>query len=423
MTTPRHERSDDLVQRAVEATLDLPLPEGPSHRVMSQTLAALEHASSSPHVPFLQRVKQMSWQYKTSALLAVAASLLVVYLGISNNSALAFADVVKALAEVRSATWKTATEVTLPDGQVVKSTAVGMFLAPSRERIETITNGELSITITDGTKDKILGLNPKTKTAIVIEVKNAPQDGDTPFGKSNPGLRELISLAESGQLKNVERLDREVINGISAEGFRIQQGAIETRVWADPATLLPVRVEYPRSTQLNVQSVMTDFQVNVELDESLFSLDLPEGYTVQQTAAIDLTKKPIMFLADALRLAADFNDGMFPDELRGANGVDGILQTGMKNRAMELATNDPAALQKLGTEVPMALGGAFGMLFSLSPEENDFHYAGKGVKLNTPNRPIFWYKPHKASEVYTVLFADLSVKEVPQDQVLTLQGD
>ena len=40
----------------------------------------------------------------------------------------------------------------------------------------------------------------------------------------------------------------------------------------------------------------------------------------------------------------------------------------------------------------------------------DAHYAGKGVKLGEPDRPIFWYKPEGA-KTYRVIYADLSVKE------------
>ena len=43
--------------------------------------------------------------------------------------------------------------------------------------------------------------------------------------------------------------------------------------------------------------------------------------------------------------------------------------------------------------------------------DSDYHYAGKDVKLNTPNRPIFWYKPSGAKK-YRVIYADLSIKEV-----------
>jgi hypothetical protein len=37
---------------------------------------------------------------------------------------------------------------------------------------------------------------------------------------------------------------------------------------------------------------------------------------------------------------------------------------------------------------------------------------GKGVTINTPDRPIYWYRPDP-SAMYTVIYADLSVKQVP----------
>jgi hypothetical protein len=41
------------------------------------------------------------------------------------------------------------------------------------------------------------------------------------------------------------------------------------------------------------------------------------------------------------------------------------------------------------------------------------------VKLGTPNRPIFWYKPTGA-EKYRVVYADLSVKELTPEEVKKL---
>jgi hypothetical protein len=54
------------------------------------------------------------------------------------------------------------------------------------------------------------------------------------------------------------------------------------------------------------------------------------------------------------------------------------------------------------------------------PKDSDWHYAGAGVKLNTPDTPIFWYRPQGA-EKYRVIYADLSVREVPPEEVPTTQ--
>jgi hypothetical protein len=169
---------------------------------------------------------------------------------------------------------------------------------------------------------------------------------------------------------------------------------------------------------------MTDFQVDVELDESLFSLEVPSDYTFQQTTQLDLAANPINYLAELLQLAAEVNDGEFPSELRGDNGLDGILKRSAIAVGQKMAEriaaregkNSPDVYQKVATELAMKMGGAFGFLGALSAENNDWHYAGKDVKLNTPDRAIFWFKRQKESRTYYVLYADLSVKEVPAEK-------
>ena len=62
-----------------------------------------------------------------------------------------------------------------------------------------------------------------------------------------------------------------------------------------------------------------------------------------------------------------------------------------------------------------------GILFymSLMPE-NDAHYAGSGVKLGTPDRPIFWYKPSGAERTTVSSTPIFSVKEMSADEVKKL---
>lgn len=441
MLVRRSDHSEDMLNRAIAATRQLPLPDGPSAEIATQTLAALREAAQQPETTLLQRVRYMPWTSKAIALLATAASLLVVYVGLSifGGTALAFADVAKVLNEVRSATWKIETEIqappkpvnapegtttvisTFPSGpalevkeanEMIKWTGVGMFLAPSRERTESIVRGEKSINIVDGQKKKSITLVPATKSAIVLRFKNVPPEPGNPFGKTFLGLRQLVADAQGEKNAKAVRLGVKTIDGRRAEGFRIELGAVEVTIWANPETRLPVRVEETTSDGPKVRIVMTDFQVDVELDESLFSLDVPEGYTVQQNVEVDMSKNPLNYLADALKMAAEANDGVFPSELRGENGIDGVLLGAAKERAKD----SPANAMKRSTDVAVAVGGAFGLVFSLSPE-NDWHYAGKNINLNTPDRPIFWYKPVKSKDIYQVLYADLTIKEVPSNEV------
>lgn len=191
MSGPRFDQTNDLVTQAVSATRQLPLPTGPSPAIVSQTLAALREATSRPKTTFLQRIYQMPWSSKASAVLAMAASMLIVYFGVSSltGRALAFGDVVEVLNKVQSTTWKTTTEVKGIGNQTVTWTSVGMFLVPSHERTEMTTQGKQSIQIMDGEKDKLITLIPALKTAMVIDLKNLPRNHENPFGQTFQGLR------------------------------------------------------------------------------------------------------------------------------------------------------------------------------------------------------------------------------------------
>ncbi|MFH1265599.1 MAG: hypothetical protein ABIK89_07710, partial [Planctomycetota bacterium] len=103
-------------------------------------------------------------------------------------------------------------------------------------------------------------------------------------------------------------------------------------------------------------------------------------------------------------------------------GIDGIMQRAAGRVAMTFAEkhaqDSPEMLKreglKISTDLAMKLGGAFGVLFALPPDA--LHYAGKDVKLNTPDRPILWVTQQKKGGQCVVIYADLSVKEVPAEE-------
>lgn len=420
MNAIRPDESERLLNEAVAATRQVPLPEGPSAEIVSQTLSALRDAGNRSATDLPTRRTPMLWTSRFIAL-AAAASLAVVFLGVSHfvGGTTAFAEVVEGLSKIRSATWSVAAEVTTLDEKTVAWNGKGMFLAPAHERIEMTIRGTTSIQIADGSQDRVVSLLPATKTAIVIDLKNAPSKDQNPFGKSFLGLRNLAAKAQAGEVDRVERLGTTTIDGRSAEAFRVEIGEIEVNLWADPNTLAPIRVEQRTTAGPKTHIVMSDFRVDVPLDESLFSLEVPEGYTVQQTAQFDFAKKPIIYLAEMLKTVAERNGGIFPANLRGAEGIDGILLRSARESAARNESLTPDEISKQTTDLAMKLGATYGFLFGLTPA-NDWHYAGKDVKLNAPDRPIFWYRTAKESRVYQVLFADLSIKELKLDELPTV---
>jgi hypothetical protein len=111
---------------------------------------------------------------------------------------------------------------------------------------------------------------------------------------------------------------------------------------------------------------------------------------------------------------------MFPKEL-GMNRevMDALEAIAWPDIDAIAASGDEQAAEVILSTLPLEQKYMQGILFYMSLQpENQAHYAG-GVKLGTPNRPIFWYKP-TGSERFRVIYADLHVKPMSADEAKTL---
>jgi outer membrane lipoprotein-sorting protein len=418
MENPRDFHHEDLLKRAVEAVRRDPIPDDLPPEQIAKLKAAVQRAAERPYPSsIIERIQHMKPRTK----LAVAATVLAAVFGLTSwllpggGTALAFADVADALNKIQSATWKTSSVTTVkPPGAAEETTvtteAKCMFLAPSRERTETTVAGQtVSIYIVDGQKDKAISLLPATKTALVFNTKHVPAQ-DSPFGRTFQGLQKLVADAQSGQAGTVERLGAKIIDGRPAEGFRIERGTMKIELWADRESQLPMRVE-STIAELKTRTVMTDFQVNMPVEASLFAVDVPSDYTVQSTTEVDASQGWSL-VAQALKMAAELNDGEFPAALSGEQGVVSVIQRGAQNLAQK-GQGSPKDTLKLSMDVAKNVA-AFVAFVAASPP-GELHYAGKDVKLGEPNRPIFWID-QKDGERSMVFYADLSFKEVPTAQ-------
>ncbi len=135
----RDEHFDDLLDRATEALRQAAVPQGPPPEVVARALQGIQTADTAP-LSILERLRKM----KRIARIAVAASvlaavgLLVSWFTIGGGSTnIAFAEVAKALDNLRTATYDCTMEMKNPmDGKTITTTMKGFFLAPSCERVE-----------------------------------------------------------------------------------------------------------------------------------------------------------------------------------------------------------------------------------------------------------------------------------------------
>ena len=381
-----------------------------------------------------QNMKRIA-QLTAAATILIALGIFVSWLTIGGASTnIAFADVAKALENLRTATFDETVEVKNPmDGKTITTNAKTLFLAP-RQRCEmsmsmgSAKDKSSSIMILDLQAMKGLSLVPEQKMAVAVDLSKIKK----PAGPTNmfEMMQQLVREGSSGLGGKAESLGKKEIDGRVAIGFRTHNNMLDMTLWADPQTARPVRVEL-EMLDGNSHSVMSNFRYDMELDPSLFSLEPPAGYTVQNMEV----KMPVEAdLVNVLRFVAEHNNGSFPAVI------------GMNNkafmRAMQAAAQSEAEkflkepetgklLNKLKAQYGKDRDGFMkawmkaqmpftqklmqkhmqGMMFyNMLTSQNDSHYVGGGVKLGTPDRPIFWYKPTGADK-YRVIYADLSVKE------------
>jgi outer membrane lipoprotein-sorting protein len=399
---------DDLFEKATRALREAKVPDGPSDelaaRVVAASVAADQQPSSFPSTAPMtlgSRIKKM----KTITKIAVAASVLVATGGFfawfaPGSQSLAFADMVKAFSGVRTARFTMTAKI--KDGLTQHSK--GLFMAPARERVETKMSESASmIMVFDMEEKQSVSLIPNQKVAIVYDLENAPEDAESPgtFDK----LRKQFQRAQHGE-ENTESLGERTIDGRTTVGFRIVDGRIETKIWADPKTELPVRVETTIGGEQKMHLVMENFEYDVELDESLFDTTPPEGYTVRKQS-LDVSQPTTKDLAEVLRICADNNEGLFLKKLSGKEGIEGAMQEAARRIAEQggdVSKVDEATLKMIKK---LARGRTFVLAL---PSEDRWHYAGADVKLGNAEKAIFWFRP-LGSETYQVIYGDLRLAE------------
>lgn len=266
----------------------------------------------------------------------------------------------------------------------------------------TISNLPGMTQIIDMEAGKMLALNDVDKTAAYVDIKGKLQEMTRGYIEF---VREVLMELKDSQ--KVVKLGEQEIDGRKAIGFSGRgNNNQELKIWADPKTAVPIRVELRLGREFFV--VLKNFKFDVHIDESQVSMDVPEGYKLQE-AEIDFTKGTEEDFIESLRIWAKLLlDGKFPE----------VVGTEQYMKTMPLL-GEKLVQSGLSAEEAGKVGGMIfpRAMFFLQTLEMDgkYTYAGKGVKLGDADKAIFWYRP-KGAEKHRVIYGDLSVKDVaPED--------
>ena len=335
------------------------------------------------------------WEYfmrSRIAKLAIAAAIVIVAaIGLTQllPSGIAWADVVEPLLNASTAILDIIIGQEDANAPIIHDEILG-----SRIR-RTMSSVSDDVSIIDLEQARIMSLTLSKKQATYIDLKGLPS-----IPNYFEHLRNVIGKLQESPDFVVEKLGERQIDGQRAVGFCAKHPEVTVTIWADPKTAMPIRIEQQEKQML---VVCKNIRFNVPMDKSMFSMDVPEGFTRQQMD-LDLLGATEQDFIEGLRLRAEIiGDGWFPEDVSVEAYIKQAPLIGQKIEQLKLTEQQQL---DLGKKLAQHL-----LFIRFFKGDGPWHYAGKGVRLGDKDKAIFWYRP-KGSQTYRVIYGDLTVKDV-----------
>lgn len=363
-------------------------------RILADALADLERRRTAGDAcPGVWRILMHSKPFKlaAAAVIGIAVLLGLQFLG---TSSVTFAQAIQPILNANTAILDIIIGVEDPNTPVIHDMIVG-----SRIR-RTVGGTEGNISIIDLQTSRILSLTEAKKEAVYIDLKGLP-----PIPNYLDNLKNVfVELQESPHFE-IQDLGTNQIDGHKAVGFLAKHPKAEITLWADAKTGLPVRIEQKEGQML---VIVKNLQFDVPMEDALFSMEVPTGYS-EQKMELDLFGSTEADFLEGLRILAEtFGNRRFPDGVSLEDYLKQGPQIEKKFYELGLSKDEQTVLgEKLSKYV---------LFVRFFKGEGKWYYRGKGVELGDVETPIFWYRP-KDSVTYRVIYGDLHVEDVARENL------
>ena len=332
---------------------------------------------------------------KIAAAVVVISGVLIVmhFTGLSTGT-VTFADVIKPILNAQTAVLDIIIGEEESGGPVIHDQIKGPLIRRTLSHMEDV------VSIIDLETSRILSLTISKKEAAYVDLKGLPS-----MPNYLDTLRNIVSELQETPAFEVEELGKQEIDGQEAVGFLARHPKAEVTIWADPETALPVRIEQV-SGQMKI--ICKNVKFDVPMDDSQFSMDVPDGYKLQEVE-LDLMGATEEEFIEGLRIRAEvFGGGQFPDSV----AVEDFVKEApsMEEKIDALGLSDEEETEQ-GLKITRHL-----LFIRFFKGQGKWHYAGNGVKLGDAETAIFWYRP-EGSETYRVIYGDLRVKDVEEENL------
>ncbi len=353
------------------------------------------HLRESNNTVSIWRTIMKSHVTKIAAAVVIISGVLIAmhFAGLS-TATVTFADVIKPILNAKTAVLDIIIGEEEAGGPIIHDEIKGPLIR------RTISNVEDVVTIIDLEAWRLLSLTISKKEATYVDLKGLPS-----MPNYLDTLRNIIGELQEKSDFEIEELGKQEVDGQEAIGFLARHPKAEITIWADPETALPVRIE---QVDRQMKVICKNVKFDVPMDESLFSMKVPEGYKLQQVE-LDLMGSTEEDFIEGLRIRAEvFWGGQFPDSVAVEDFVKEAPSMEKKMDELGLSHDEET---KQGLKITRHM-----LFIRFFKGQGQWHYAGSGVKLGDAEKAIFWYQP-EGSETWRVIYGDLSVKDVAAENL------
>ena len=292
-------------------------------------------------------------KYATAAVIALVIIIGIIEIGKPVGGANAvFAAAMDSVKEAGTFSCTVVCEVSYQDGEVYGtylSKEKRMFKEPDWERREQLTSpwpryiGEITITNYD-TRQRLV-LRPVEKTATLHDVSSEyridEETDELELTQLNTRIRDYLLGWSEGAVEDIGSVE---LDGQPVRLLRSRKDKRIMTVWIDPETNYPVQIEITCTNHDHPPVMFTSIRIDTYLDDNLFSLEPPEGYTlsVHEEGWPDYKKKmmtKIKYLGLWCVVYANDNGDQFPGKLADLVTF-GVVTEDALNKALA-APDDP----------------------------------------------------------------------------------
>ncbi|GAH40593.1 unnamed protein product, partial [marine sediment metagenome] len=179
---------------------------------------------------------------------------------------------------------------------------------------------------------------------------------------------------------------------------------------------LPIRIEIRSRIQDGQEAVtiVENLSWNEPIPDSLFSLDVPPGYTLVRPQG-DASESSLI---DLLRICAQMAHGSFPARLDAEAVLELVLESYRDSGAHQVLTGVIPAITDIDDQAKETYRTCLrGLAFVDQVRKNgSWQYVGKGVALGDATAEVCWWRlPGSAS--FRVVYGDLRVKDVTPERL------